>query len=69
MTTRPLTDRERACILAALRYWQREGCMSAGAEQDIATDGGVLEPLSVEEIDDLTEHLNLNIDAEETPTP
>lgn len=70
MTTRPLTDRERACVLAALRYWQREGLMSSGGEQDIATSGGgVLEPLSEEEIDDLAERLNFTIDADESPTP
>jgi hypothetical protein len=43
--------RARATILAALRYWQREGLISAGREQDIATDSGRLPPLTAEEIE------------------
>lgn len=50
--------RELATVLAALRYWQREGLMSAGHEQDVATDGGTLQPLSADEIDTLCEELN-----------
>jgi hypothetical protein len=48
-----LEQRKWATLLAALRYWQRIGLASGGqlAEHDIATDGGTLEPLSVEEID------------------
>lgn len=54
------TDRQLATILAALRYWQREGLMSAGFEQDVATNEGTLEPLSAEEIDELCEeHINV----------
>ena len=52
-----LSDRELATVLAALRYWQ----------QDLAeNDGPISEhfdehtPLTVEEIDDLCERLNLN---------
>jgi len=55
--------RELATILAALRYWQREGWASSGAEIDISTDGGTLEPLSRAEIDALCERLNLGGDA------
>lgn len=51
-----LDDRETATILAALRYWQREGCMSAGPEQDIAPD----DPMTEAEIDDLCERLNFS---------
>ena len=53
-----VTERESGTILAALRYWQREGLMSAGDEQDIATDGRRFESLSVDEIDALCERIN-----------
>jgi hypothetical protein len=53
-----LNNRELATVLAALRYWQREGLMSAGHEQDIATDGDTFEPLNAEDIDALCERLN-----------
>lgn len=52
------TDRELATVLAALRYWQREGLMSAGHEVDIASGGGTLAPLTAGEIDTLCERLN-----------
>ena len=51
--------REQAAMLAALRYWQREGVRSEGHEQDIATDSGTLEPLSESEIDGLCERVNM----------
>lgn len=54
----PMIGRELATVLAALRYWQREGLMSSGVEHDIADDGGIWKPLGVEEIDDLCERLN-----------
>ena len=53
-----LNSAELATVLAALRYWQREGLMSAGCEQDIATDGGRLEPLTEGQIEALCERLN-----------
>ena len=53
-----LDDRELATVLAALRYWQREALQSAGGEHDIASDGGVLPPLTPSEIDTLCERLN-----------
>ena len=53
-----LDQRQHATILAALRYWQREGLSSNGHEVDIATDGGTLEPLSASEIDDLCVAMN-----------
>lgn len=55
---RPLKGAELATVLAALRYWQREGLMSAGCEQDIACDGGRFEPLNDSEIETLCERLN-----------
>lgn len=55
-----LNERETATVLAALRYWQREGLMSAGAELDIANDGGRFRPMRGEEIDQLCERLNLD---------
>lgn len=64
MTTNPLRNpRAFATVLAALRYWQREGLFSDGAEQDIATDGGI-PPMSADEIDVLCEELN----QQDTPT-
>ncbi len=50
--------RELATVLAALRYWQREGLRSAGAELDIATDGDMLDPMNEAEIKILCEKLN-----------
>jgi hypothetical protein len=52
-----LDNRQTATVLAALRYWQREGWRSVGHEHDIASDGGV-EPLTASEIDALCESLN-----------
>lgn len=57
-TPRPLEGAELATVLAALRYWQREGLMSAGHEQDIACDGGRIEPLNDSQIEALCERLN-----------
>ena len=54
-----LTSRELATMLAALRFWQREGLTSAGCERVIATDEGTLEELSADEIDELCERLNV----------
>jgi hypothetical protein len=56
----PISGTERATLLAALRYWQREGLNSAGHERDIATDGGCLEPLSPRQIDALCLSINRN---------
>lgn len=53
-----LNAREMATVLAALRYWAREGLGSGGHERDIATDGDLLEPLTGEEIAALCERLN-----------
>jgi hypothetical protein len=58
MMNRCISERETATILAALRYWQREGLMSAGAEQDVASDGERFQALSAEEIDTLCERIN-----------
>lgn len=52
-----LTDRQLATTLAALRYWQREGRMSAGHEHDIASAGDSLVPLNDDEINALCEDL------------
>ena len=53
-----LNERELATVLAALRYWQREGWSNAGEEQEIVSDGGTLTPLDLPEIDDLCERIN-----------
>lgn len=55
-----MNRRELATVLAALRYWQRVGTLDKGApEDDIATEGGTIQPLDVAEIDDFCEELNL----------
>src|ERR1039457_907270 len=54
-----LDKRQTATILAALRYWQREGLMSSGHEQDIATEGNSMNALDAEDIDALCEQINL----------
>ena len=59
-TPAPLDARELGTVLAALRYWQREGLMNGGHEQDIATNGGEVEPLNADEIDALCERLNFS---------
>jgi len=53
-----MTDRELYTTLAALRYWAREGLMSSGHEQEIATNDGEVDSLGAEEIDALCERLN-----------
>ena len=53
-----IDSRELSTILAALRYWQREGLMSCGHEGSIACNGGDIKPLTATEIDDLCERLN-----------
>jgi hypothetical protein len=50
-------DRETATILAALRYWRREGLLSAGHEREIASGHGRHQSLSAEEIDALCERI------------
>jgi hypothetical protein len=56
-------DRERDTILAALRYWQREGLHSAGMEHEIAENGreGDDAALLADEIDDLCERINFDL--------
>jgi hypothetical protein len=59
-------NREFATILAALRYWQRNGeldreegsIVPPAQEYDIATDCGECEPLDANEIDELCERMN-----------
>jgi hypothetical protein len=54
-----MTKRELSTILAALRYWQREGLWGdPQAELDIASDGGTITPMTPDEIDELCERLN-----------
>jgi hypothetical protein len=53
-----ITEQQHAHILAALRYWSREGRFSAGHEQDIATDMGKYESLSEVQMDELCDKLN-----------
>ncbi len=59
-----ITRRELATILAALRFHQDENLQAGGEIPDqsireIATDGGLLKPLSFREISKLCERLNL----------
>jgi len=58
------SEREAATILAALRYWRREGPSSAGHERDIETDFDRLQALSAEEIDTLCERIGPSRNAE-----
>ncbi len=53
-----VTARERDTIIAALRYWQREGRHTSGVEIDIAENGreGPGARLSNDEIDALIEN-------------
>jgi hypothetical protein len=51
------SDREAATILAALRYWRREGTPSAGHERDIETDIDRLQAISAEEIETLCKRI------------
>lgn len=51
--------RELATILAALRFWQRTPSDYTEPENDIATNGGETDALSIEEIDVLCERLNV----------
>lgn len=53
-----LNSRERDTILAALRYWQRDGANAPGEIQDIADNGIVNNALDIIEIDELCERLN-----------
>ena len=58
-----ITRRELATILAALRYHQAENLQRADGIgddviRDIATDGGMLDALNYEEVDELCERLN-----------
>lgn len=54
-----LTDRELATVLASLRFYQTTGGapLCEGID-DIASCGGTLEPLAMEDIDGLCEKLN-----------
>lgn len=54
---RPMTDRETATVLAALRLLQREGTLSDDLA-DIATDGDNFPALTDAEIDNLCDGLN-----------
>jgi len=53
------TRRELATVLAALRMYQRLAPGSTPPELDIATDGGLIRPMTVEAIDDLCVRLNM----------
>lgn len=58
-----LTDREVSTILAALRYWQSAICgmlPQPPALVVLATDEGRYPSLTVEEIDELCEQININ---------
>ena len=57
MDNDPLS-RETATVIAALRAWQRLGRKQTLPEQDLATDGGRLKPLSIREIDRLVVRIN-----------
>ncbi|MEN6536691.1 MAG: hypothetical protein ABFD89_23750 [Bryobacteraceae bacterium] len=55
----PLSQRQLATVIAALRYWQRTAQNLVGHPEDIiATDGGKLAILKSGEIDTLIDKLN-----------
>lgn len=65
-TLYPITDRQLATVLAALRYWQRD--LSEGAEDSNDVPEGIIDgaghftdhkPLTSDEIDELCESLNI----------
>ena len=51
------SNRELACVEAALTYWRREGLSSSGHERGIATRGGAVRELAAEEVDTLIKRL------------
>jgi len=53
-----INEQETATIIAALRFWQREGAHSSGHEHIIASNGGEFDALDNNAIDDLCERLN-----------
>jgi hypothetical protein len=53
-----VNERQLGTTLAALRLWQRQTDREARHEDDIASDGGRIEPLNDDEIDELCETLN-----------
>ena len=57
----PMDIRELSTVLAALRWWQLRGDLGSDACNDVATDGGTVEPLSLAEIDTLCERLNVEV--------
>jgi hypothetical protein len=62
-----LSNRELATVLAALRYWQQNLAVAAGQDgTSFSPDhfDEVNTPLTVEEIDDLSERLNCGPSAE-----
>lgn len=62
-----LDDRQTATVLAALRYWQREGLNSSGHEiEKIATNDGEFEAMDAEEIDRLCEEINCGVEADKS---
>jgi hypothetical protein len=67
VTEQRFNARVKSTVLAALRYWQREGWRSGGHEHDIASDGGTVLPLTEAEIDVVCEDLNFDTPAPETP--
>ena len=56
MAKRLLERRETDTVIAALRYWQREGLMSAGHEIELAEEHGPA--LDAVDIDHLVEEMN-----------
>ena len=59
----PFSTRELGTVLAALRYWQRQGCPDGPELQEIASDND-MKPLNLEELDALCERLNMQQELE-----
>jgi hypothetical protein len=58
VTEQRFNPRVKSTLVAALRFWQREGARFGADEYDIASNGETLLPLTEAEIDVLCEELN-----------
>ncbi|WP_201274069.1 hypothetical protein [Microvirga brassicacearum] len=61
-----IDNRERDTILAALRHYQADATVAKVSDEigELATNGGTQDPLSLDEIDELCERINLDYGAE-----
>jgi len=62
-TANEISEREKATMIAALRFWQKEGVIGnhAGRIKDIAEGFGSFEPLDGPEIDELVRKVQIGL--------